>query len=75
MRKMELYHCFWRDHDDFFHDMMSIVEIVIPIVFEYFPVEITQSNQWNDCGGKKSKPSAVVGNVVGGPAVLSKSRK
>ena len=72
-KNIQTYDCWWGNDNDFFHDMMSIGEIVISVVFEYFPIEIAESYKGNNCGSEKSEPSTVVCDVIGRPSVFSES--
>lgn len=71
---IQTYDCWWRNDNDFFHDMMSIGEIVISVVFEYFPIEIAESYKGNNCGSEKSEPSTVVCDVISRPSVFGESK-
>ena len=50
--------------------MVSVVKVVVPIIFEDFPIKIVESEKRYDGGGKQSKPCAVISDVRSRPSIF-----
>ena len=60
-------------HSQTGHNSLGMSEVIVSIINEDLGIEEGESNQRNQCSGKKSKPHAIVGHVAVRPSVPSVS--